>query len=412
MPADPRSQLPRRDFLHAGALAATAIGLSETSHAQVPQARAAALPDLPRRKLGKTGAELTILNLGTWQNPGLANLLRLAFAGGVRTYDTAKSYGSEPGIARWLASDASIRKQIFLVSKDGVGHPSELVKKIDERLEALGTDYLDLYFAHALGSNQVDWGKDPEFRAAADAIRKSGKARFVGFSTHDTTRAQQIRNAAEGGFVDAIMLQFSPWIARDGELNRALDAAHAAGIGLISMKQVAGNSGWAQDDGDTLAETERRVPELAERKLSVFQGLLQAIWTDERITTSCVSMRNTDQIRQNVAAARSFAENGPLKLATIGHLRDACIARGPTLCADCTGACSRAAGTGAALGDLTRLLTYHEHHGYKAEARRLYGELAASERDWRGADLEAARHACPNRLDFAGLLPRVDELLA
>ena len=81
------------------------------------------------------------------------------------------------------------------------------------------------------------------------------------------------------------------------------------------------------------------------------------------------------------------------------------------MCADCTGQCSLAGGTSAELGNLTRFLTYHEHHGYRAEARRLYGELPDAARNWAGANLEAARQACPNKLDFATLLPRTDELL-
>jgi uncharacterized protein len=57
-------------------------------------------------------------------------------------------------------------------------------------------------------------------------------------------------------------------------------------------------------------------------------------------------------------------------------------------------------------------LTYHDQYGYRGEARRLYAALPSSERDWAGADLEAARRACPNGLDFASLLPRVERLLA
>jgi hypothetical protein len=82
------------------------------------------------------------------------------------------------------------------------------------------------------------------------------------------------------------------------------------------------------------------------------------------------------------------------------------------LCADCDGRCSIAAGTKAELGNLTRFLTYHEHHGDRSMARRLYSELAPEARDWSGADLEAARAACPNRLDFARLLPEVERHLA
>jgi hypothetical protein len=66
----------------------------------------------------------------------------------------------------------------------------------------------------------------------------------------------------------------------------------------------------------------------------------------------------------------------------------------------------------ARLGDLTRYLTYHEHHGHRTDARQYYAELTPEERDWSGADLEAARAACPSRLDFARLLPEADRLLS
>jgi hypothetical protein len=77
----------------------------------------------------------------------------------------------------------------------------------------------------------------------------------------------------------------------------------------------------------------------------------------------------------------------------------------------CDSRCSRAGGTDAELGNLARFLTYHEHHGNRAEARRLYAGLNPSARDWGSPDLEAARRACPNHLDFARLLPRADEHL-
>ena len=84
-------------------------------------------------------------------------------------------------------------------------------------------------------------------------------------------------------------------------------------------------------------------------------------------------MRNTDQIRENCLAAANFE---PLKQAEMDGLRDACLAAGPTFCAACDGRCAREANTSAALGDLTRLLTYHDQYGYRGEARRLYEEEA------------------------------------
>jgi predicted aldo/keto reductase-like oxidoreductase len=284
---------------------------------------------------------------------------------------------------------------------------------LDRRLEALSTDYIDLFFIHGLGDDHsldeaINFVKGKEFKETAEAIRKSGKARCVGFSTHHRNRAQLLQAAAEGGIVDAIMLQYTPWLDKDSPLNKAIDACHAKGIGLISMKQVAGQFP-ERPKVNILDEVVRRAPMLAEKKLTPYQGLLHAIWTDERISGSCVSIKSTDQLREDADAARRYE---PLKTAEIEQLRDAALASGPTLCADCDGRCSVAAGTKAELGNLTRFLTYHEHHGIRGEARRQYAALDPEARDWSGADLEAARAACPNKLDFARLLPEVDRHLA
>jgi uncharacterized protein len=406
----------RRAFLQAGAMAAATV----LSTANGPQAQAQEAPAkgaiLPRRKLGKTGVEMTLLELGSGalrDKSVLDRLLRLSFAAGVRTYDTANLYGTEPGFKKWFEQAPEVRKQIVLVTKDEVATPKQMLTLIDQRLEALGTDYTDFYFIHGLGDHHsldeaVNLVKSAELKETAEALRKSGKARFIGFSTHHRNRAQIIQAAAEGGIVDAIMLQYTPWLDKDSPLNRALDACHKKEIGLISMKQVAGQFP-ERPKVSVLDEVVRKVPMLQEKGLSPYQGLLHAIWTDERISGSCVSIKSTDQLREDAEAARRFE---PLKAAEILQLRDAALAYGPTLCADCDGRCSLAAGTRAELGNLTRFLTYHEHHGIRAEARRQYANLSAEARDWSGADLEAARAACPSKLDFAKLLPRVDRHLA
>jgi aryl-alcohol dehydrogenase-like predicted oxidoreductase len=410
MADDKRDRTDRRTFLQAGALATA----SAMSCAPGLQAQPAAKADgaLPRRTLGKTGVELTVLEQGAVR--GAERILRLAFANGIRVFDTANIYGTEKYFKRWFEQAPEVRKQIFLVTKDMPRWPKNMLRLVDERLAALGTDYIDLYFIHGLGDDSrydaVELVKSKEFKETADAIRKSGKAKFIGFSTHHRNRARIIQAAAEGGIVDAIMLQYSPWLAKDSPLNKALDACWKKGIGLISMKQIASHGGFGDPPkGDILEDVARRVPMLAERKLTRFQGLLQAIWSDERISASCVSMKNSDQIRENADAARRFQ---PLDTVEIHQLRDALLAHGPTMCVDCDGRCRVAAGTKAELDNLTRFLTYYRHHGYRAEARRQYAELSAEARDWSGADLEAARAACPNRLDFAKLLADVEKYLA
>jgi aryl-alcohol dehydrogenase-like predicted oxidoreductase len=234
----------RRTFLQAGALAtasALAAGPGRAAQEAAPQSS-----ELPRRPLGKTGVDVTILDIGTGRGRDVDRLLRYAFARGVRSYDTSETYHSEVAFKRWFEQDATVRKQIFLVTKDAPKVPAQIPGMLDKRLAALGTDYVDLFFIHSFGDNHtldeaIAMVKSKELKEASEAARRSGKARFVGISTHHKDRAQLIEAAAEGGIVDAIMLQYRPWLDKDSPLNKAIDAAHKRGIGLISMKQIAGN---------------------------------------------------------------------------------------------------------------------------------------------------------------------------
>ena len=233
------NETDRRSFLQAGAALAAAAAMTASPDASAQDAPAKA-EGLPRRKLGKTGVDVTIVDQGTLFVSGLDRLLRLGYDRGIRVFDTAAAYRTEPNFKKWFEEKPEVRKNIFLVSKTIARNLDQFVADLDQRLEATGTDHLDLYFWHAMGDHReaVDFPKSAEFGKAVEAIKKSGKAKFVGFSTHHPRRAEYIQAAAEGGFLDAIMLAYSPFLDKDSPLNKALDAAHKAGIGLISMKAV------------------------------------------------------------------------------------------------------------------------------------------------------------------------------
>jgi uncharacterized protein len=410
MAHDEIDRTDRRRFLQAGALAtASAVSLTPGLAAQDLVAKT---PLLPKRKLGKTGLEVSMLEAGAVRSD--ERVLRIAYANGIRIFDTARLYGTEGNFKKWFAQDPKVRKDIVVVTKDMPKTPKEMLTMVDARLAALGTDYIDVFFIHGLGDQRtvdesINMVTSQEFKETADAIRKSGKAKFIGFSTHNKDRAPIIEAAANAGYIDAIMLQYRPWLDKDSPLNKALDVCWKNGIGLISMKQIAGNGFGDKPRGDILKEVAAKVPMLVERKLTPFQGLLHAIWSDERISAACVSMKNTDHVRENADAARRFE---PLKQVDIHQLRDLFLASGPTMCADCDGRCSIAAGTTAELGNLTRFLTYHQQHGDRTMARQEYAALSVEARDWAGADLEAAQAACPGKLNFAKLLPEVERHLA
>ncbi|WZO97705.1 aldo/keto reductase [Isosphaeraceae bacterium EP7] len=411
--------MDRRAFVQNGAaatVAATALSQAPTL-AQDAKPGADKPVEIPRRMLGDTGVAVTILNGGTARAPdALDRLLRFEYSRGVRFFDTAATYGTEGGFKTWFAAMPEVRPQIFLATKDGVARPSDMIKRVDLRLEALGTDYIDLLYFHALSGksvdygltrNEMDWPKSKEMKETIAALKKSGKVRFVGFATHDQLRAEQLEAAAEGGLMDAVMVAMNPWLEKDSPLNRAIDACYKKKIGLVAMKVVAGHlviSGFER----SLKHLRLDAPVLKERGLNPYQGILQALWSDERIASVCVAMGNTDEVNQNTEAARRYQR---MKPSEIQELRVAMLGAGPTMCAECDGRCELAAGTNARLGDLTRFLTYHEHHGARQHARDAYTKLTPGERDWSGADLEAARAACPTKLDFARLLPEVDRLL-
>lgn len=148
------SSTNRRTFLQTtGALAtASAMSLAPTASAQDAAAKTGAMPTRP---LGKTGVNITLLDQGAVRSESLDRLFRAAFASGIRVFDTAKVYGTEPAFKKWFEQVPEIRKQIFLVTKDMPKGPGEMMKMVDERLASLGTDYIDLFLSTAWEMNTV-----------------------------------------------------------------------------------------------------------------------------------------------------------------------------------------------------------------------------------------------------------------
>ena len=301
-----------------------------------------------------------MLNQGTVGQPAaLDRLLRLAYREGVRYFDTAEGYkNAEKVFANWFEAEPEVRKSIFLATKSDVGHAQRHAQEGRRAARRLKTDYIDLLFFHGLSTAQADWPKSKEMKEAVEAIKKTGKVKFVGFSTHDPTIAEQIQNAAEGGFIDVIMLKFNPWLDKDSPLNKALDACHKANIGLVSMKQIAGQASRSPQE---------RVPTLKAKGLTPAQGLFQAIWTDERFSASCVTMRNTDQTaRTPTPPGGSSRSSRPSSTS----FATPCWPPARRCAPNCDGRCSLAAGTKARLGDLARFYTYHEDHGIRSTPAR------------------------------------------
>lgn len=365
-------------------------------------------PALPTRLLGRTGKKVTILNLGAGREPS-NRLLNATYDMGVRYIDTADCYAngaSEEALGKWMAKTGR-RTEFCIVTKDHPRTPSQWVEMMETRLAALQTDYIDLFFIHALGepgqsdADPTDIPQMKEWGAAAEKMKKTGKVHHVGFSTHSSMplRIQLLNNAAKGGWVDAIMLSYDPPSVRDhAEFDKALDTCHKAGIGLICMKEMR-----------SVGEVPRILPQFKEMGLTPNQAVLHAVWSDERIATICSAMPNLGILKENTTAARKFK---PLDGDKVGAVMELYERHGNTFCGGCDGRCQKAGCTKAAISDIARYLTYHERDGMPEEARALFAALSPEQRDWHGADLAAASAACLSKLDFAALLARAEQKLA
>ncbi len=399
--------LSRRTFIKTGVAAAAVAGWPANA---LGEDDAESQGPLPTRGLGQSNIQVSMLNLGAGRAPN-ERMLNASYDLGVRYIDTADCYAkgaSEKAVADWMEKTGR-REEYFIVTKDHPSTPDDWVRMIDRRLEKLRTDYVDLFFVHGLGGgfrgkgdeSVRDVPKMKEWGAAAEKMKKAGKVRLAGFSTHTTfpLRTDLLNNAAVGGWVDAIMVAYDPKLVRENaEFNKALDACHKAGIGLICMKEMRG-----------VGKVEQAVPKFKEMGLTPHQAVLHAVWSDERFASICSEMPNLKILKANASAARNFKPLDDERIGAVIDLYDGALAAG--YCNGCDGRCARAAGTKASLGDITRALSYHEQDGLRDDARTLYASLTPEERDWHGADLDAAKHACLCKLDFASLLPRAEQKL-
>lgn len=396
--------LSRREFIAAGTVATTALAAPALAAPKEDKAKKPADP-LPTRKLGRSGIPVSVLNQGCAVRL-TQRLLDHTYAQGVRYFDTADCYGrgqSEREVAKWFERTGK-RKEIFLVTKC---HPAEgprqMIDMVNDRLEALKIDQIDLLFAHQLCDGEypkesVNWPKSDEFKEAAEKLRKSGKVKLVGFSTHAEARAEALENAAAGGFVDAIMFKYDPRTTKNDKMNAAIDKCHKAGIGLIAMKTQ-----------QSAAVFEDRWKKEQKGGLSVQQAVVKTVLADERLTGMTSHMENIKQIDENTAAARDAKPLAALDRALLDRL----YAEGPHfMCESCGGACIAAVGRPNALAALARGVMYWEHYGHRDEARALFSRLDPRQIDLTAEELARATAACRDGLNYADIFARAQRYFA
>ena len=133
-------------------------------------------------------------------------------------------------------------------------------------------------------------------------MKKAGKIKFFGFSTH-TNMEDNLLGAAKLGWVDAVMFAYNFRVMNTPKMQEAINAAAQAGIGLVAMKSQAGRPGKHEVGG---AAKQEMVQRFLQRGFTDKQAKLKIIWETPDIASLCSQMPNLTILSANVAAARDL----------------------------------------------------------------------------------------------------------
>ncbi len=169
------------------------------------------------RTLGKTGMNVSVIGLGTWQFGGewgreynqseVDAIFDKARETGINFIDTAECYGdhlSEKFIGKAIEKD---RDQWVLATKFGHKFHSlydrtrhykadEVLEQLDASLRALRTDYIDLYQFHSGVGEEFN---NDDLWTMLDKQVQAGKIKHVGLSIKKNDDIYQTRQASQIG---------------------------------------------------------------------------------------------------------------------------------------------------------------------------------------------------------------------
>lgn len=399
----------RRDFVKTVGLAGLAVagaGATGALAAPEPPAGAAKAATVPKRKLGKTGVEVSILSLGgMFDTINNQLLLKQALKWGVTYWDTAESYGnglSEEGMGRFFARNPEARKEIFLVTKL-VPKAGNLTARLNKNLQRLQTDHVDLFFIHAItGIDQMT----PAIKAWAAEMKQAGKFKFFGFSTH-TNMADCLAGAAKLDWIDAVMMTYNFRVMQTPEMQAAINACANSGIGLVAMKTQGGGPGASKTA--SMGELDM-VGRFQERGFTDKQAKLKVVWESPHIASLCSQMPSLTILSANVAAARDRVK---LAREEFESLRQYALETQADYCAGCGSICQEAVGGAVPVNEVMRCLMYYREYGEPELARQTFAGLPEAVRQRLTAvDYSRAEQACPHRLAIAQLMRQAMEMLA
>lgn len=190
--------------------------------------------------LGKTGITVPQNGFGALPIQRISKdeairLLRRAYDGGIRFFDTARAYSdSEEKLGEAFGNGYVDRKDIIIATKTPAKTPEDFWKDLDTSLKMLKTDYIDVYQFHLMGQCWRS-GEDNGMYDCMVEAKRQGKIRHIGGTAHKLGVARDI---AESGLYETLQYPIS-YLADEQELE-LIRICNKNEVGVICMKALAG----------------------------------------------------------------------------------------------------------------------------------------------------------------------------
>jgi predicted aldo/keto reductase-like oxidoreductase len=203
------------------------------------------------RTLGKTGIKLPVMSMGV-MNTDNYNLVRAALDSGFVMLDTAQTYrrGQSEGMLGEMLKGRprdsyvlATKARLPADQKTGLyteeATEDAFLKKVNVSLKNLGLEYVDIYYHHGV-PNRESALYEPILKAL-EKVKKEGKARFVGITTH-INEPEVIHAAVDSKVYDVILTSYNFQQKHYAEVRSAIARAAQAGIGIVGMKAIRGGN--------------------------------------------------------------------------------------------------------------------------------------------------------------------------
>jgi predicted aldo/keto reductase-like oxidoreductase len=346
---------------------------------------------LPRQELGTTGQEVTRLGMGCMLTSD-PTVIEAALDQGITFFDTARVYQGGNNERFVGAALGSRRKDVVLCTKSKASTKGEALADLDTSLKELGTDHVDVWYLHARA--KAEELSDDVLEALAVA-KQQGKARFTGFSTHQGHQEVFGVALAKREAIDVILTSYN--FTMEPGMEKLIADAHAAGIGIVGMKVMAGGFRRAKE-GDPLHDKLSRDGALP--------AALRFVLKNPNVDTTIPSLTDMDQLDEDLEAARTPWSPADEKVLA-SHLEY--IA--PLYCRSC-GACQDQCAQGLPVAEILRHLSYAEGYGDVRLALESYRALPANVVGRSCADCAKCTVHCPHGVRVAQRVARAQQWLA